>query len=137
MGNKIVMISAILAVMLMAGIGSAATQTITLGNTNTPQLNGIQVTVIYDDSGKISYQYVAGSAPVTNMPLGIDTVLYNSNDPTISASTADWSFNFGGTQGDSFGSFLSKKNLQNPVDNSGASGISSALVFTLENPLSP
>lgn len=106
-----------------------------LTQTNVTVLDGTQVKVTIDNTGGttlLSFQYVAGSAPISNTPLGIDQLAYNvgvDGTATGFASTGGPGCNTGikcdGNM-DGFGNFL-----RQAADPGGTQGISSAIVVTL------
>jgi hypothetical protein len=98
--------------------------TITLTQTNINQLDGIEVTVIIDNTGTnttLSFQLT--NNPVSNTALGIDQVGWQNGSVLIYPGT--WG-DAGTGDMDGFGAFLVKS-----ADPASGDGISAAVVFTL------
>ncbi len=117
---------------LVVAAGTSCTYTLTM--VNNTALNGTQVTVTINNTGAttiLSYQYVAGSAPVNNTPLGFDMLAYNA---AVNGTATGFSSTGAGCTGgikcsgnmDGFGSFA--RQGQDPA---GTGGISSPVVVTL------
>ncbi len=102
----------------------------TLDNWNVTELNasGDTVTVDVGTSGSnttLTVNWVSGD-PSSPNAIGLDMFGYDSSTTVLSVSgnNTSWSFNFGGTNYDGFGSFASHKDL-------GSGETSLSLVFTL------
>lgn len=130
--NAIVALLAVMAVWLLLGTpakadtfcGSGSICTIDLTQTNTSELAGIVITVTLDNTDAntvVSFQLT--NNPLSNVPLGIDQVGWNTGSISLYPGTWDPSV---ASSMDGFGQFTVQS-----ADSGGTDGISSPVSFTL------
>ncbi|AEH60773.1 conserved repeat domain protein [Methanosalsum zhilinae DSM 4017] len=128
--NRILIAASLILTLLILTVPASADTVVNLTKSNNPIFDGnIDIGVIYNGTTKtISVQYISDNT--TYNPLGIDMFFYNLDNDVQNVSEAGW--NRVGPKPATvagFGWFESGK-YQNP---GGSGGITSPIIFTLEN----